>query len=260
MPFFKGRLEFLNLFEFKTKFDAKEWTTGASFAFGVNYVPGRSDETVMEEKVYKYVLGRLDHPREHALRRLFYESHALAQADLDRLAANPDQEGKAPRKIPIEERGQRWDDLVLELSSLTLRGELEPSFQLVDKYVEQYELNELKYIRWEEYTKRSQEQKGVKKISLWGEQDGHLVRQHVDEQLVNHAEDRLDLYRALQRRGLALQLGHIISFIAHEKLINFYFEEMSREPVDPKRYEKLTINQVHNADREVWTIMGEATR
>ena len=108
-------------------------------------------------------------------------------------------------KIPIEERGQRWLELVADLPNLTLEGELEPSFQLVDKFVEMYELNEIRYLRWEDYTKRDQEQKGVKKIPLWGEEAGHLIRHYVDEQILNHAEDRLDLRWALQRRGLALQ-------------------------------------------------------
>ena len=155
--YFTGRLAALDLKEYAPKFIEKDWTTLSAFAFSVNYVPGRSDETVMVDKVYKFILGSADHRKEHAVRRLFFEAHAMAQADLSRRISNPDEEGKAPRKLPIEERGERWRLLKLELPNLNLRGDLEPSQALVDKFVDMEELNQVRYFKWEEYTKRDQE-------------------------------------------------------------------------------------------------------
>ena len=107
-----------------------------------------------------------------------------------------------------------------ELPLHELRGELEPSYALTDKYVAMEDINEIRFLKWEEFTKRDQEQKGVKKIALWAEVDGQLQRYYEDVQLVHHAEDRLELRYALQRRGLAMQMGHLVSFACHEKLIN----------------------------------------
>ena len=100
--YFTSRLAALDLSEFAPKFIEKDWTTLSAFAFSVNYVPGRSDETVMVDKVYEVLLGAEDHKKEHAVRRLFFEAHAMAQADLTRRIANPEEEGKAPRKLPTE--------------------------------------------------------------------------------------------------------------------------------------------------------------
>ena len=258
--YFEGRLKALNLFEFVAKFKEKEWVTMAAFAFSNSYVPGRADESVMVDKVYKVLLGREDHPREDAVRRLFYEAHSLASAEVERRMARPDEEGRAPRKLPVEERGARWKRLVAELPTLNLRGELEPSNALVDKCVEIEELNELRYLKWEEFTKRDQELKGVKKIPLWAEESGQLRRYYLDEEITHQAEDRLDFKYALQRRGLAFHMAHLVSFMCHEKLINFYFEEMAREAVDPTKFERVKIDQVFNADREVFIRMGEDAR
>ena len=258
--YFTGRLAALNLNEFTDKFVEREWTTMSAFAFSVNYVPGRSDEAVMVEKVYKRILGSVDHPREHAVRRLFFEAHTMASHDITRRLSHPEEEGKAPRKLPLEERGERWRAIKMELPNLNLRGELEPSNALVDKFVEMEELNQLRYIKWEEYTKRDQESKGIKKIPLWAEERGQLCRVYKDEELIHQPQDRLELKYALQRRGLAMQMAHLLSFKSHEKLIDYYFEEMARDSVDLSRYDRISLDQVMNTDKEIFVRIGEETR
>ena len=258
--FFEGRLKYLDLWEFVVKFRERGWTTMAAFGFSNSYVPGRVDDSVLVKKVFVPIFDREDHPKESSVRRLFYEAHACANADVERRMSQPNEEGKTPRKLPVEERGARWSSIQKELPLLDLVDELEPSNQLVDKCVEMAEHNEVRYIKWEEYTKRNQELKGVKKLPLWAEESGHLKRYYLEEELTYHAEDRLDLMYTLQRRGLAFQMGHLISFECHEKLVKFYFREMAREPVNPARFERVGISQVHDADQEIFTLMGEATR
>ena len=79
-------------------------------------------------------------------------------------------------------------------------------------------------------------------------------------ELVHHPEDRLELKYALQRRGLAMQLGRMVSFARHEKLVNYYSEELARMPVDPHRFERVSVPQILSADRELWIRMSEETR
>ena len=258
--YFTGRLATLKLSEFVKKFEEKEWITMANFAYGISYMPGRTDEAVISKKVYEVILGQADHPREHAVRRLFHEAQMMAEEETKRRINFTGEEGRAPRKIPIEERGARWKLLVKDLDPLKLNGELEPSYALIDKYCEMEELNEIKYLKWEEHTKREQEQHGVKKIPLWAEKDGVLTRQWQDEEITFHAQDRLDLMYLLQRRGLALDMAHLISYRCHQTLVSWYFEEMARESVDPERYEKVSITQCHNADREIFIRMSEEAR
>ena len=103
--YFSGRLVALKLTEFAEKFKSKDWTTVNAFAFSNSYVPGRADEGVLEENVFKVILGSLNHAAEHKVRRLFYESHLTATSEVTRRMTNPEEEGKAPRKLPIEQRG-----------------------------------------------------------------------------------------------------------------------------------------------------------
>ena len=258
--YFKGRLTALKLIEFEPKFVEKNWTTVNSFAYSNSYVPGRADETALAEKVFKHVLGALDHAKESALRRLFTECHIMANADVQRKVLNPDEENKQPRKLPLEERGQRWEDIQAEFPLLSLEGQLEPSYALIDKYVEMEENNVLKFLKWEEFTMRDQEEKGVKKLELWAEREGQLVRYYKDIEIYHQAEDRMDLWFALQRRGLAMQMAKLLHFPVHQKLVDFYFAEMSAEPIDPERFDKIKLTQIFNADKMIFLMMGRATK
>ena len=248
--YFTGRVAFLKLSEFAPKFKEKEWVTVNAFAYSNSYVPGRADETALAEKVFKHIFGKLDHDKEHAVRRLYTECHIMSNSDVQRKMAHPDEEGRAPRKLPIEERGQRWDDIGTEYPLLNLEGQLEPSYALIDKYVEMEETNELKFLKWEEFTMRDQEESGVKKLPLWAEREGQLVRYFKDVEIFHHAEDRMDLWFALQRRGLAMQVAKLLHFPVHQKLVDFYFAEMASEPIDPERFERVKLTQVFNADKQ----------
>ena len=68
-----------------------------------------------------------------------------------------------------------------ELSGSTLRGDLEPSNALIDKFAEIQDSGELRYIGWEDYIKKSPEFQGVKKFALWTEDFGrHMMRCYQD--------------------------------------------------------------------------------
>ena len=95
-------------------------------------------------------------------------------------------------------------------------------------------------------------------MPMWSESDGKLCRIYKEEEIFNKAEDMLQLKYSLQRRGMAMQVAHMLSFEAHEKLVDYYFEEMSREP--PHRYDRVSLDQVMRMDREVFVRLGELTR
>jgi len=145
------------------------------------------------------------------------------------------------------------------LVGLTLRGELEPSNALVDKFVDIHDSGELRFVKWEEYTKRSQELKGVRKEELWKEgNDGHLKRCYKDGEAFVTVKDELSLKNVLQRRGLAMHIAKLLSFKVHESLINMYFEEMGRD--DLPGYNSISFAQIRAADKEIFARLADKTR
>ncbi len=80
---FAERLVNLGLSEVKAKLDARGWNTLGAFAFACAYRPGGDDKAFIDDVVLQLVDNKED-PKVPALRRLFYEAHAFAAADLKR--------------------------------------------------------------------------------------------------------------------------------------------------------------------------------
>ena len=117
----------------------------------------------------------------------------------------------------------------------------------------------LRYLRWEDFTKREQELKGVKKDQFWKEKhDGTLQRTYRAAELSADIQDLVRLKYALQRRGAALEMSRLMSFKEHELLVEFLFEELTREPMED--HYPVTLNQVKEADLQVFKRLGELTR
>jgi len=145
------------------------------------------------------------------------------------------------------------------LVGLTLRGELEPSNSLVDKFVEIHDSGELRFVKWEGYTKRSQELKGLRKEELWKEgTDGHLKRCYKDGESSVTIKDHLALKNVLRRRGLAMHMAKLLSFEVQETLINMYFDELARD--DLPRYNSISLDQIRAADKEIFVRLADQTR
>ena len=181
-------------------------------------------------------------------------------ADINRRSTMPDEDEK-PKKLPLAEKEARWDTVKAKYVGLELEGELEPSDSLVDKFVQMEECGQLRYIKWEEFTRKNQEVRGVKKDEFWKEDPvtGALKRfQRDNEVTIDLGDDKLQMKYALQRRGLALELANIMSFDVHEKLVNRYFLEMSREQLPG--YGKVTVDQIRMTDKEVFARLGEHSR
>ena len=68
----------------------------------------------------------------------------------------------------------------------------------------------------------------------------------------------LELHNALRRRGVAYDVAQAMSFEKHEELINLFFNEMQREPLEG--FQKVSLEQVAAADREVHVRLAEKTR
>ena len=106
--------------------------TIANFANSCDYVPGVSTtgESFTKEVILP-VLGREDHPKRAALRRLFNDSYALCAANTARLVTHVP--GETPQPLPVHEPEARRETLQGRLGGIDMSGDNDPSNAPIDK-------------------------------------------------------------------------------------------------------------------------------
>ena len=232
--------------------------TFGTFAFACNYVPGQADESALLELAARITstdpapAGRIPF-----IRRLVFESYTMAASDLRSRVERKDDD--APRKLAVAERAARHGEQVGRLKGLTLRGELEPSNALIGIVTQQVEDNQLKYVRWEQCTKRDQELMGIKSDPVWKPDSSGVIKEvKMPSDLKADLTSDLMLRWALQRRSLAYDQTRIIDYNLMEEWSQILLDAYVQ--VAPEGYAKVTIEQIHKADMELFKNMMRATR
>ena len=106
--------------------------------------PNSGDDTPLVEAVEALIGRRPDANDMLPLRRLWYESHAIAISDMkSRLERTA---GDAPRQMPLAERMQRLKRQKETLTGLQIDQTLEPAHAVVDKVQSMLEENCLHYL------------------------------------------------------------------------------------------------------------------
>lgn len=233
------------------------WTTYANFAFSV---PSQNDDQAFMAGVIVPLLNDADHIHAPKLRRLFFESHTLTAADLRRKVDTSEME--APRKLPPPEIAQRLELLQARISPLIIADALEPSHHLINAVVQCVEDGRVRYIEWSKCTSRTQEVNNVKEdsdLKIWKTDSSGAIRAAAREPSIKAILDtELDVHNALRRRGVAYEVAQAMSFERHEKIINHFFAELKREPMEG--FASVTLQQIAAADRELHVRMAELTR
>ena len=225
--------------------------------FVTTYVPGAADTKAFEDEVVKPVLGETPNPRKRiGLRRLHTEAFMMYSAEQKRKIQNPDSEDK-PRHLAPAERKSRMDILKSQLTGLELSGNLAPSNLLVDKFVDMQEKGVLRYLEWQDLTTREQELRNIKIEEYWKIENGLFKRFESHTVVSTDGFSEAKLRFSLQRRGIAMNLARLCSFVVHEKLINFLMKEYCRTP--PTNFAAVSLEQVYEADREIFVLMAEWT-
>ena len=152
------------------------WSTYGKLAFASNYTPGQADERPVLE-LAAAITGRTPPPADRLplVRRLVFESYTLAAAELRTRMERKEDDG--PRKLTQAERAERHSSQAARLTGLDLTGEMEPSHTLVDAIFQMMEDNQLKYVRWEQCTKRDQELMGLKVDPTWKPDSNGVIRE-----------------------------------------------------------------------------------
>ena len=113
-----------------TAFTNANLKTYGSLAFVCPYQPGQTDETPLFDAV-ETLIGRRVNPAEKIpIRRLFFEAHTLALADLKTRFEKDDT--SEPSQIPLPERIARLEQQRTRLQGVHFSSETEPAHKLVD--------------------------------------------------------------------------------------------------------------------------------
>lgn len=241
-----------------TKLKTLNLATFGTLAYGCSYVPGQADDQPLIELIERICdLRPAPADRIPVLRRLFFESYTLANADLRSRVDRRDDE--QPKKLTQAERAARHKDQQTRLTGLELVGELEPSYHLVDQVFQMVEENQLKYIRWEQCTKRDQELLGIRVDPMWKPDGAGIIREvKVQEQVKADTSTDLRLKYALQRRSLALDQARLIDYDKMERWSRIMLEACSAVPIDG--YKRVSLEQLQQADLELFKYLIKNTR
>ena len=236
---------------------AAGFDTFGKYAFSVPYVPGAADERPLVELLKKTFGANPKDSELACLRRLFWESHALALADLKQRQEHGSE--SITKKLPTSERVARAQEQKKRLSGVIWGPDTEPSDQLVDRFVQMAEENVVTYVKPELCTSRSQEILQVKQAKSFAiGSDGNLKVGHSAPDFTCATTGELRLRAALHRKALALDLSGILSYKAVELWRTRLFTCLQRD--SPPGYKPITINQIMEADKRLWVLLSERTR
>jgi hypothetical protein len=250
---FEQRVRELELEQCLPRLRELNWTTHGKFAFSSDFVPGAGDGGMFVRDVVVPALGRDDHPDKYALKRLFYDSYTLVVNEFRRkLERSSDEQ---PAAVPDAERERRRQRVQNRLGGLRVEGELEPSFYLQDLAFALFDANMVRYVPWDSCSKRDAELQGTKVMRQWRPDAQGVVRETATQE-PGKADLKSDLLLsfALRRRGIALEMADVCSYDTHEQLCELLLGEYLRSP--PHGYQKVTLEQLHRADAEVWRYLS----
>ncbi|CAK0909772.1 unnamed protein product, partial [Prorocentrum cordatum] len=256
---FSEQAKLYGLAEFIPKLAEKGWDTFGNLAFCTTCIPGQGGDSKLSRDLITPVLGSAEHPQAAALRRLHFEARTIAAADLRRRVERADAD--PPRRLPNAEKEERRKVVADRLGpGLRLEGNLDPSYGLIDLATGFYEDDRLQYIPWEDCNTLNQEVEGTRKVKVWKPDHAGLIREILVDEVAATADISTDLLlkQTLQRRGLALEMGDVLSFDMHEKLVDLLIGEYQRGP--PPGYTRVSIEQLARADREVFKHLVSKTR
>ena len=256
---FKARAKEIGLIQPEIdSLDRLNYNTFGKLAFASNFVPGSNDDTALKFLASE-VLGADPPPaaRLPLIRRLVFEAYTFAAADLRIRVDRKEDDG--PRRMAVAERTARYEEQKRRLSGIELMGELEPSYALIDLVYQMSEDGQLRYVRWEQATKRDQELMGVKVDPVWKPDSNVIVKEvKVQEVLKADFDTDLKLRFVLQRRSLAFDQARLVGFDKFERWTQVLMEAYTSTP--PDGYQKVSLEQVHRADIELFKVMMRETR
>ncbi|CAE7245034.1 unnamed protein product [Symbiodinium sp. CCMP2592] len=182
-----------------------------------------------------------------AIKQLIFEAQTMTVAELRATMQSSDE---VSWKLPASERSMRIEDQKQRLKGLPLEGPLSVAHCVYDKLANMRENDELKYLSPGECITRDAElccEKPPKALQLDANKMGIVVKD--EEALATMSVDSdLQLYQAMMRRALAMDLVGLASYDMVQKWNERLFRIMSQDP--PPEFQKVSRAQVLRADRQ----------
>ena len=255
---FADRVSQCQLGAHQATFETLGWNTLGAFAFAANWQPGNPNERPFLEEIMIPLLGDENHPLKASVRMLHFEAFTVMAEEMKRKASRADEDDK-PRKLPQAELAFRLRKIQVELVGLTIKGDLEPSDTLVNRFAAMQEEGVLKYLPWQKYGRKDVEQRNGVQEDYWKKDSSGALKEHTRtlESPTDITSD-LKLRAALQRRGVALQMAKLLSYNSHEKWVIKLFKEYAKDPLPGRA--KVSLDQIALADQELFIEMAELTR
>ena len=151
----------------------------------------------------------------------------------------------------------RLNDQQERLKGLSIRGELQPSYALIDLVAGIQDSGSIVWIPPSKCTKRDAEvQQSLKdKPTTLTVEQQTLKLSAGEPKIKADTSNELLMQWALQRRGLAFDQCKLISNEVHDKWVQSLLMQLTREA--PSGYSKVQMEQVLRADRELFTLMAQ---
>ena len=225
-----------------------------AFSIGTPQVPP-TDEQFKEFATRLNGGNEMNFGTQAALRRLHFESSAIVMAELKSKAS--DTTGDTSRKLPVAEKAARLRAQEARLQGVRIRGELQPSYALIDLVSQTKETESITWIAPSKCSKRDAEVQNIvkdKPVTLTLEQQMVKLASTEEPPSVDTSTD-LQLQWALQRRGLAFDQCSLITNNEHEIWVQQLLTQLTRDP--PAGFAKVTTGQILRADRELFTVMAQ---
>ena len=189
-----------------------------------------------------------------ALKRLIFEAQTLSVAELRASVQSGDD---VPKKLPSAERTLRLEQQKARLIGLPLeKGQWQVAHSLYDRYASMRESEELKYIPPSECVTRDSELAGAKPSKTLQIDASRSNLVFKDEEMVHEMSlvSDLELYQAMLRRALALDLVGLASFSTVQRWVERLFEIATQDP--PPAFMRVSRAQILRADRQAFVEMA----
>lgn len=227
------------------------------YAFCCSYQPGGGNEDILFDHLESLLGAKPAGAEASNYRRLFFECHAMALKDLQSRLERTD---SADIKIlPLPEKVQRIEALKRKFPGIMLSTTMEPSHELIDRVVHQYEENCVKLVELNKCTSREQEIKSERSSSqLSFDSSGNIKVSKQSSVAECSIQGDIRLRAAFTRRSLAYDLANVASFQIMEEWSQLLFDRVCQEP--PAGYRYISTEQIITADRKLWVKIAESTR
>ena len=241
-----------------TELKGKGIDTFNKLAYIAAVSPNSGDDTKLKQALDTLLAPRVLTAIEMiCMRQLWFESYTFAMTELEeRFKKSP---GDTPKAMPMAERLVRLDKQKKKLTGLIFDQYLEPAHGLTDKAMAMIEDGVLTYLAPEKCASRHDEIQNQKsdQVIQFDSQGGLKVAKKATDMNCD-VSGELKLRQALTRRSLAMEQAGLCSFTKLESWHTQMMNTTMREPPNGHKY--VSMQQVLNADKELWALMSQETR